>query len=47
MSKTGLAAAASGTGALPSLVRIHVGATMIGGFPANALQPAQTPPGGR
>lgn len=46
MSKTGLAAAASDTGLLPSLVRIHVGATKVDGFPANALQPAQTPPGG-
>ena len=46
MSKTGLAEAASGSGPLPSLVSIHVGATKVDGFPANALEPAQTPPEG-
>ena len=46
VSKTGLAAAASGSGAMPPVVSIHVGATKVDGHPANALQPAQTPPGG-
>ena len=46
ISKTGLAAAASGSGSLPPVVSIHAGATKIDGYPANALQPAQTPPGG-
>jgi hypothetical protein len=45
MSKQGLAAAATG-GPLPSLVAIHVGAVTIGGYPANAVQPAETPQGG-
>ncbi len=45
VSKTGLAAAAD-NGPVPALVSIHVGATTIDGYPANALQPAQTPPGG-
>jgi len=45
MSKQGLAAAATG-GPPPSLVAIHVGAVMIGGHPANAVQPAETPEGG-
>lgn len=45
MSKQGLAAAASGTGPLPAVVDIHVGAVTIDGFPANALQPAETPQG--
>lgn len=46
LSKTGLAAAAAADVPLPTLVNIHVGATTIQGFPANALQPAQTPPRG-
>ncbi len=46
LSKTGLAAAAAGDVPLPTLVNIHVGASTIQGFPANALQPAQTPPQG-
>jgi hypothetical protein len=45
VSKRGLEAAANG-GPLPTLVTIHTGAIMIGGFPSNALQPASTPPGG-
>ena len=45
MSKQGLAAAATG-GPLPSLVAIHVGAVTIDGYPANAVQPAETPEGG-
>jgi len=43
ISKQGLAAAATGAAPPPSLVAIHVGAENIGGFPANALQPAETP----
>ena len=45
MSKQGLAAAAV-TGGVPSYVAIHVGAVTIGGYPANAVQPAETPQGG-
>jgi hypothetical protein len=45
MSKQGLAAAATG-GPPPSLAAIHVGAVTIDGYPANALQPAETPEGG-
>lgn len=45
MSKQGLAAAATG-GPAPSLVAIHVGAVTIQGYPANAVQPAETPQGG-
>lgn len=45
MSKQGLAAAANGA-RVPTLVAIHVGAVIIGGFPANAVQPAETPEGG-
>jgi hypothetical protein len=46
ISKTGLAAAAAGSATMPAVVRIHVGGTTIQGYPANALQPASTPPGG-
>jgi hypothetical protein len=46
MSKQGLAAAASTGGTVPSLVAIHVGAVPIDGYPANAVQPAETPEGG-
>jgi hypothetical protein len=42
VSKTGLAAAANGAPA-PTLVEIHNGAVIVDGFPANALQPAETP----
>jgi len=45
VSKTGLAAAANGLGS-PILVVIHNGAVIVDGFPANALQPAETPQGG-
>jgi hypothetical protein len=45
ISKQGLAAAAIG-GPAPSLVAIHIGAVTIQGYPANAVQPAQTPQGG-
>jgi hypothetical protein len=31
---------------VPTLVAIHVGAVTIGGYPANAVQPAETPQGG-
>ena len=46
MSKQGLAKAATGAGPTPILVSIYNGAIPIGGFPANAVQPAQTPEGG-
>src|SRR5690348_11510572 len=46
MSKQGLAAAAVTGGSPPSLVAIHVGAVTIDGYPANALQPTETPEGG-
>ncbi|MGA8522176.1 MAG: hypothetical protein WB807_03905 [Candidatus Dormiibacterota bacterium] len=52
VSKQGLTAAADGTGPLPTLVAIHVGATKILNpadgkkYPANALQPAESPQGG-
>lgn len=46
MSKTGLAAAAAGLGPPPALVDIHNGAVIIEGYPANAVQPAETPQGG-
>jgi len=46
MSKQGLAAAATGAAPAPTLVAIHVGAVPIGGYPANAVQPATTPEGG-
>ncbi len=45
ISKQGLAAAASGTGPGPTLVAIHNGGVTIDGFPANAVQPAETPQG--
>lgn len=45
-SKQGLAAAATGSAAPPALVAIHVGAIPIDGYPANAVQPAETPEGG-
>ncbi len=44
-SKQGLAAAASGTVLPPQLVAIHIGAVPIDGYPANAVQPAETPEG--
>jgi hypothetical protein len=44
VSKTGLAGAVVG-GPLPVLVVIHNGAVKVDGFPANALQPAETPQG--
>ena len=46
ISKQGLASAATGTTPPPSLVSIHLGAVTIDGFPANAVQPAETPEGG-
>ena len=46
ISKQGLAAAATGSAPLPTPVAIHVGAVPIDGYPANAVQPAETPEGG-
>ncbi len=46
ISKQGLAAAATGSTPPLSLVAIHIGAVLIGHFPANAVQPAETPQGG-
>ncbi len=43
LSKQGLAAAAAGTAPPPTLVAMHIGATIIDGNPANAVQPAETP----
>lgn len=45
MSKKGLAQAAAGTSPPPPVVAIDIGAVIIGGYPANAVQPAQTPQG--
>jgi len=45
ISKPALAAAASGAASAPTRVAIHVGAVTIGGYPANAVQPAETPQG--
>jgi hypothetical protein len=47
MSKQGLAAAATGSAPPPPVVSIDIGAVIIGGYPANAVQPAETPQGGR
>jgi hypothetical protein len=46
MSKQGLATAAAGASPPPTVVAIHLGAVPIGGYPANAVQPATTPEGG-
>jgi hypothetical protein len=43
MSKQGLATAAAGASPPPTVVAIHLGAVPIGGYPANAVQPATTP----
>ena len=45
MSKQGLAAAAAGSAPPPPVIAINIGAVIIGGFPANAAQPAETPQG--
>lgn len=45
LSKSGLTGAASGINAVPSVVAIDLGAVTFAGYPANAVQPAQTPPG--
>jgi hypothetical protein len=45
VSKQGLAAAADGSAPAPQLVAINIGAVTINGNPANAVQPAETPPG--
>jgi hypothetical protein len=47
MSKQGLADAAAGTVPPPPVVSIDIGAVIIGGYPANAVQPAETPQGGK
>ncbi len=47
LSKQGLAAAAAGSAPPPTLVTLYNGGTTIQGEPANAVQPAQTPEGGR
>ena len=46
ISKQALAAAATGSAPPPPLVSIQIGAVIIGGYPANAVQPAETPQGG-
>jgi hypothetical protein len=45
ISKQGLVAAADGSAPPPTVVAIDIGAVVIGGFPANAVQPAETPQG--
>jgi hypothetical protein len=45
LSKPGLAAAVNGK-KVPTLVTLYNGATTIRGYPANAVQPAETPEGG-
>jgi hypothetical protein len=45
MSKQGLAAAAAGSAPAPPVIAINIGSVIIGGFPANAVQPAETPQG--
>jgi hypothetical protein len=46
ISKQALAAAATGAAPPPTPVAIHLGAVIIHGYPANAVQPAETPEGG-
>lgn len=45
VSKAGIVGAAVG-GPLPTLVEVHNGAVIVDGYPANALQPAESPEGG-
>jgi hypothetical protein len=45
MSKQQLAAAADGSGPSPNVVSLDIGAVTIQGYPANAVQPAETPQG--
>jgi hypothetical protein len=45
MSKQQLAAAATGSAPPPAVVAIDIGAVTIQGYPANAVQPAETPQG--
>src|SRR6059058_273144 len=40
-SKQGLAAAAAGSAPPPPVIAINIGAVIVGGFPANAVQPAE------
>jgi hypothetical protein len=48
ISKQGLVAAATGSAPPPPpVVSIEIGAVIIGGYPANAVQPAETPQGGK
>jgi hypothetical protein len=46
VSKQGVAAAATGSVPPPPVVSIDIGAVIVGGYPANAVQPAETPQGG-
>lgn len=45
VSKRGLAFAASGGGPMPPVAALDLGATPIDGYPANAVQPTETPQG--